>query len=279
MSQVFACTPSQEILKPARLRPTGFEVDRDAVLDEPVTPPSKLLLALEGYGLWEPLTWPLVLPGLLSRAPKGDGHSVVFLPGLLASDLTTLPMRAVFSALGYHTVGWGQGRNRGSGPGVIEGLRNQLRALNAASGRRVSLVGRSLGGLYAREMARLEPELVRCVITLGSPLYGDPSRNTNAWSIYEVLSGQTADGAMADRGDEPPPVPTTSIYSRDDGIVDWRASVEKSGLDCANVEVRGSHLGLAWRADALYAIADRLSQPDRHEPTRQEPQPLDQSLV
>ena len=113
------------------------------------------------------------------RAPKGDGHPVLALPGFLASDLSMAPMRRYLGALGYEAHAWRMGRNLGGLARMREALRARLSEIHAASGRKVSLVGWSLGGVYARDLALQAPDMVRSVITLGSPFANDV-RATNA---------------------------------------------------------------------------------------------------
>jgi len=198
---------------------------------------------------------------LLSRLPRGDGHPVLVFPGMGASDLTTLPLRRFLHRLGYVTQAWGQGFNFGPRPGVIERAGADLQSLADRHGRPVSLIGWSLGGIYARELAKRHPAASRCVVTLGTPFTGDP-KATNAWRIYEFLTGTKVDNAklMAGIG-EAPPLPTTSIYSRSDGIVSWRCSVNEPGPLVENIEVQSSHVGMGLNPLALYAVADRLAQP------------------
>jgi pimeloyl-ACP methyl ester carboxylesterase len=131
-------------------------------------------------------------------------------------------------------------------------------------GRKLSLVGWSLGGIYARQLAKRLPDKVRFVISLGSPFTGSP-KATNAWRVYEFASGQRVDdrdnhiaGALAD----PPPVPTTSIFSRSDGICAWQTCLNLERDEVENIEVYGSHCGLGHHPAAVYAIADRLAQPE-----------------
>ncbi len=144
----------------------------------------------------------------------------------------------------------------------MERAHNTLRELWAEQGRSVSVVGWSLGGLYARELAKHSPEMVRLVITLGSPFTGHP-RETNAWRLYELASGHRIDshdfhGPLR----TPPPVPTTSIWSPTDGVVSWQCSVEKRRELAENIVVDSSHIGLGAHPATLYAIADRLAQPE-----------------
>jgi pimeloyl-ACP methyl ester carboxylesterase len=194
--------------------------------------PRALLLALEApRAALEASSLGPALPWLATSA-RGDGHPVLVLPGFLASDVSTRVLRSFLGARGWTPHGWGLGRNRGVHVAPRDALLARLEAL--AAGGRVSLVGWSLGGVFARELARRAPGLVRGVITLGSP-FGDR---------------------------EPPPVPTTAIYSQSDGIVNWRDCVEAAGPRTENIAVVASHCGLGVHPLALLAIADRLAQPD-----------------
>ena len=217
-------------------------------------------MLLEGRAPWEFAALLAATPWL-RRLPRGDGHPVLVFPGLGASDFTTAPLRRVLDHLGYATQPWGQGFNFGPRKGVLKRCNDDVRALFERHARPVSLIGWSLGGLYAREMAKELPEHTRSVITLGTPFTGHP-RSTNAWRFYEMVSGQTAhDPAMMEQLRRAPPVPTTSIYSRSDGIVAWRCSVNDPGPQVENIELHASHVGMGMNPLALYAVADRLAQP------------------
>ncbi|MEO7007974.1 MAG: alpha/beta fold hydrolase [Caldimonas sp.] len=225
--------------------------------------PNALLMMLEGRAPFEYAALLAATPWL-RRVERGDGHAVLVFPGMGANDLTTLPLRRFLGGLGYDVHAWGQGFNFGPRQGVLKRCAEQVRALADRHGQPVTLVGWSLGGLYAREMAKELPALVRCVVTLGTPFTGHP-RATNAWRIYELLSGQSAhDPEMSARLRVTPPVPTTSIWSRTDGIVSWRCSLETPGPLAENIEVHASHVGMGMNPLALYALADRLAQPPGH---------------
>ena len=227
---------------------------------DPERPPSPLLVMLEGRVPLEGLAFLASLPWLRSL-PRGDGHAVLVFPGMGTNDLTTIPLRRVLARLGYRTGAWGQGLNFGPRKGVLRRCADSVRALADRHGGPVSLVGWSLGGLYAREVAKELPDLTRCVVTLGTPFAGHP-KATNAWRIYQILSGQSVhDPALQARLRTAPPVPTTSIYSRTDGVVSWRCSLNEPGPIAENIEVHGSHLGLGINPLVLYALADRLAQP------------------
>ena len=226
-------------------------------------PPGLGLLLAEARGLFE-LNASLLLSPLLMRAPKGDGHPVLALPGFLASDLSMAPMRRYLSELGYEAHAWRMGRNLGGLGRMRDSLRARLAEIHAASGRKVSVVGWSLGGVYARDLALWAPDMVRYVITLGSPFANDV-RATNATRLYEALSGERvedlAEAREAIAGDLP--VPTSSIYSRADGVVNWRTCLLRPSDRAENIEVHlASHIGLGVNPAALWAVADRLAQPE-----------------
>jgi pimeloyl-ACP methyl ester carboxylesterase len=225
-------------------------------------PPNLGLLLAEARSLLE-LNASVLLSPLLARAPRGDGHPVLVLPGLLASDLSTALLRRYLSGLGYQCHAWGLGRNTGGVTRMRALLRQRLAAISHESGRKVSLVGWSLGGVYARDLALHMPEMVRCVVTMGSPFAGDITA-TNARRIYEVLSGETLENVNVEdlrhlAGDLP--VPATSIFSRTDGIVNWRTCLLRPSDRAENIEVHlASHIGLGVNAAVLWAVADRLAQ-------------------
>jgi len=227
--------------------------------DDP-RPPNALLMLLEGRAPLEFLSLFAALPWL-ARLPRGDGHPVLVFPGMAASDITTAPLRRFLRGLGYVTQAWGQGLNFGPRPGVLERSADDVRALADKHGQPVSLIGWSLGGIYARELAKLHPAETRCVVTLGTPFTGHP-KATNAWRVYELLSrSKVGDAELMAEIRKPPPVPTTSIYSRSDGIVSWRCSLNDAGPLVENIEVPASHVGMGTNPLALYAVADRLAQP------------------
>ncbi len=226
-----------------------------------VRAPSLLLMAMEWRASFEFGATLASLPWL-ARAAAGDGHSVLVFPGLIAGDITTATLRAYLRNRGYQVHGWQQGVNLGPRPGVIEASERRVLELAEHSGRRVSLIGWSLGGIYAREIAKEIPHAVRCVITLGTPFTGHP-RATNAWRVYAMAAGHNPhEHPRRPSLRTPPPRPTTSIYSRTDGVVAWQCSLNPARRHTENIEVVASHLGLGMNPAAMYAIADRLAQPE-----------------
>ena len=226
-----------------------------------IAPPSRRLQLLELRAFGELAAGVAALPWL-RLAPRGDGHPVLVLPGLVASDRSTQLLRDFLARRGYEVHGWGLGRNYGPRAGVEEAMLAAIDRLQQSSGRKVSLVGQSLGGAYARLLAARRPDAVRSVITLGSPVAGHP-RSSNAWRVYEFTSGKSSvDPQRWEQITRTPQVPTTSIYSRSDGVMAWQSSVESEGPRTESIEVVSSHIGMAVHPAVLYLVAERLAQPE-----------------
>jgi len=226
-------------------------------------PPGLGLLLAEARGIFE-FNASLLLSPILLRAPRGDGHPVLALPGFLAGDLSMAPMRRYLRELGHDTYAWQMGRNTRGVSRTRAALRDRLAAIHSVTTRKVSIVGWSLGGIFARDLALQAPEMVRSVITLGTPFANDV-RATNATWLYEAMSGEAVEDnpelRTAIAGDLP--VPATSIYSRTDGIVNWRTCLSRASDTSENIEVHlASHIGLGVNPAALWAVADRLAQPE-----------------
>ena len=200
--------------------------------------------------------------GWLARPPAGDPHGVMVLPGFLGSDSYTRPLRRHLRRIGHEVVGWDQGTNLGPVGLAIGELIGVVEQLAESTGGRISLIGHSLGGIYARELARRFPERVRQVITLGTPFGKGRGQATRAGRLYRSINSNRAASPGESGLAEAPPVPTTSVYSRTDGIVNWRVAVQQEGhARCENIEVLGSHCGMALNASVWYLLADRLSLP------------------
>ncbi|WKB52479.1 esterase/lipase family protein [Eleftheria terrae] len=198
--------------------------------------------------------------------PAGDGHPVILFPGLAADRAALAPLCDFCGKLGYEAHDWGRGVNTGPQGDLedwLEQLCEDVQVHTRRVGRRASLVGWSLGGIYAREVAKKVPEAVRQVITLGAPFGG--GEHAHAGWLTHLLSGQSRSVAelLGERLRTAPPVPTTSIYSRTDGVVAWQSCVEADGPRCESIEVSdASHIGLVWNARVWQVVADRLSQPE-----------------
>ncbi len=205
---------------------------------------------------------------LLRAMGRGDRHPVLVLPGFTATDRSTAALRQTLRGQGYWVHGWGQGRNIGPTQEIIEGLVTRLHLLTERHEAKVSLVGWSLGGIFARAMAREFPDLVRQVITLGSPYRMRDGRDTPVGRIYERYRSQHMAGAQ-DRADMPAEedmaplaMPSTSIYSRTDGVVHWSYCIDQDGPRRENIEVRGTHVGFGLNPAVIYAVSDRLTLAD-----------------
>lgn len=229
--------------------------------DKTVKSPPFALLATEGRGL---LDIPALLAAApyLAAAPRGQPHPVMVLPGLGADDRSTIAIRGFLESLGYQVHGWGRGRNVRQPEADLSAVATQVIQFHRNSGLKVSLVGWSRGGIIAREVARHIPAAVRMVITLGSPFAAPGASNVRA--IWKLLTGQKYEPPTPERVSRlahPIPVPSTSIYTRADGVVAWRACLEEEGGERENIEVNTTHIGLGFHAPALWVIADRLAQP------------------
>jgi hypothetical protein len=223
--------------------------------------PSLSLLAAEpGRALLDYLSWHLPGPPLA----VGDGHPVIVYPGLGAGAWSTGRLREALNGAGFDARDWGFGQNtgpKGSIPDWLAKLSAAVEAVRAERGREVSLVGWSLGGIYAREIGRAAPALVRQVITLGSPFAAGPDATHAAW-LYRMLNKAEAPPSdYASRFTQTLPVPSTSIFSKSDGVVPWQGCIQPDGRRAENIEVSGvSHLGMGTNRKVLEIVADRLAQ-------------------
>jgi pimeloyl-ACP methyl ester carboxylesterase len=196
----------------------------------------------------------------LTLAPRGRGETVLVLPGLGASDTSTGALRWFLATVGYRAIGWELGRNRGPSRPTLDGLDQRLRDVAANAGSPVHVVGWSIGGIYARWLAATYPGSVASVITLGTP-HGLQRRFAPADA--DDGTGSPLSALLRFGRREPPAsIPVTSIYSRSDGVVPWRASLVEPGERRENIEVLGSHFGYGFNPAVMWAIADRLAQRD-----------------
>jgi pimeloyl-ACP methyl ester carboxylesterase len=196
----------------------------------------------------------------------GDGHPVVVYPGLGGGALATSHLRSFLRHSGYTVHDWEGGVNTGP-EGILDdwlgSLDDRVRELHRSHARKVSLIGWSLGGVYAREIAKRCPQSVRQVITLGTP-FASLGGGNHAGTVFKLLNKDKAHlpPELEARLRERPPVPTTSVYSKTDGIVSWRGCIEKKTEFSESVEVSASHLGMVTHPQVLRVIVDRLSQPE-----------------
>lgn len=202
---------------------------------------------------------------LLNTLPKGDGHPVYVLPGFMADSQSTAMLRRWLERMGYAVISWGLGRNLGPRGDLHHRMVDSVARIADDYGAPVSLIGQSLGGVFAREIAKARPDNVRDVITLGAP-FGQTSSNGTSPAVmrlFELASGQSAGDLRAEMGDlpGPPPVPCTSIFSKTDGIANWKTCIEQDSETTENIEVFGSHCGMGFNPAIYYIVADRLAQP------------------
>ena len=227
-------------------------------------PPSTLLALTDGPRAFVDGACLSLAAPLLHKLPRTrKAHSVMVIPGFLGDDRGNGPLIRFLRDLGYTAAGWGQGRNLGPGSFTEDSLAGAMEPLLEAGNGKVSLVGHSLGGIYSREIARMQPELIHQVITLGSPFGKGHQQASHASRLYRSLNPQ-ADVRDNDDGlNTPPPVPTTAIFTKGDGVVNWRTSLQW-GKDhhVQNIRVAGSHIGLNINAVVWFWIAKKLAEVD-----------------
>ena len=195
--------------------------------------------------------------------PNADRHDVLVIPGFLADDWSTAALRRHLDRLGYRTHGWEVGTNLGARDYIVEAMVERFDELIEKSDGKISIIGHSLGGLFARELARMRPDDVRQVISMGSPIR-DRGKSNHVWRAYELVSGHATDTPLFGGPSKrrlPPGPPSTAIYTKTDGVVSWRVCLETDHPSTQNIEVYGSHCGLPCNPMVLTVIADRLSRP------------------
>ena len=223
--------------------------------------PSRLATLLE---VRAPFDWASLVfrAPQLASAPRGDGRPVMLLPGYRADEGSLRPLSRYLEYLGYETHDWGLGRNRGDVENDV--VRVALRCsqiCEARDGQPVTLIGWSLGGVVARETARLHEREIREVITMGTPIVGGPKYTTVAARFAEIadLDLDKFEEEVHQRNLLGIRQPVTSIYSKSDGVVDWRASVDTYNPQALNLEVRSTHFGMGGNASIWLLIAEILA--------------------
>lgn len=214
--------------------------------------------------------------------PAGDGHPVIIFPGLATDSSAIAPLRDYCESLGYSMLDWGRGLNTGPQGDMdrwLQELADHTAELLEAHQDTATLIGWSLGGLYAREVAKLLAPQVRQVITIGTPFNAEADHTNVGW-LFRLLSGTSVaiDPALSRRLRMPPPLPTTSIYSRSDGVVAWETCRHaRPARRVQDIEINGSHIGMGWNPEVLQIVGDRLAQhPARWQPYAAQP-PADRS--
>ena len=229
--------------------------------------PSSLGSLLEVRALAEAVSCFATTPLLKTLAPKGDGHPVLTLPAFLSDDGFMSPMRRFLTSLGYETNGWNRGWNTNLDEVKFRELANRVERIADRSGQKLSLIGHSLGGIYARLLAHEVPDAIRQVIYLGSPFNIDDEASTGLLirRLYETVNPPDMRGReLIERcvNHSATPMPSTAIYSEGDGVVPWRFCLDEEDDTTENLRVPGSHTGMPFNLLILYAIADRLAQPE-----------------
>lgn len=224
------------------------------------SPPTRTTLGELGAGL-DAVRLVGALPRL-AAVPRGDGHLVVDIPGWRAPELTGAPLRAYLRRLGYDARGWGFGTNTGDVRRDVDRVADLLLELVEGSGAPASLVGWSLGGVIAREVARRHPDAVRRVITYGTPVTGGAAFTSIARAYGRGDASRTDVDEVTRRLDAASPiaVPLTVMFSKRDGIVAWQACIDRASPAAEHVEVFSTHLGMGVDPDVWSVVGARLAQ-------------------
>ena len=226
-----------------------------------ITRPSILLYAAEGFRAIGERMYLKQFKENFTPEKLGDGHPVLVIPGFMSSGNSTAALRLFLDQAGYQTYDWGLGRNYGHLES-LDYLQERLKEIYREQQQKVTLIGWSLGGVFARHLVHQQPDLVRQLITLGSPFANLTAPNNATW-LYNLIHRNapvsSIDQAWLDRLPEPVPVPSTAIYSKKDGIVPWQSCLEPEEDEITeNIEIRGSHIGLGYNAVVFKVIYDRL---------------------
>jgi pimeloyl-ACP methyl ester carboxylesterase len=205
---------------------------------------------------------------LRSSVPQGDGAPVLVIPGLTFDDSRTEALRSFLDEIGYHAYGWGNGVNLGYDAKVAAHTGQRLDDIAHQHGRKVNVIGHSLGGIFARELAKNHPSQAERVITLGSPFGGLPHPNSSVPGLRMVFGWinpvlddlskniETVHARMM----TPPSVPTSSVFTPIDGIVNALTCLNPKGRRTENIEIHSSHIGLVANPKSIVVMADRLAQ-------------------
>jgi pimeloyl-ACP methyl ester carboxylesterase len=227
---------------------------------EPDGPPGRLIRVAELTTPWELLRLIASTPSLRRIPREGDGAPVVDIPGWRSPEASTAPLRSFLRWLGYDAQPWGFGTNHGDPEKDAERLTPLVVERAEKAGRPVALIGWSLGGVIAREVARARPDAVGRIITYGTPVIGGPTHTIGASSFHPDESARITALIEETESSNPISVPVTAIYTKRDGIVDWRACIDRTSLDVEHVEVASTHLGLGIDADVWRVVAERLAE-------------------
>lgn len=230
-------------------------------IEQEIKRPSAYNFIAEHFRVWKDLRKGFVFRKSYEINTKGDGHPVLVIPGFMGSPLSTGLLRKFIRQLGYAAYDWDLGRNFGD-ISQLNIIQKKIEDLQIKHNTPVSVIGWSLGGVYARQLAKENPERIRQVITLGSPFAGINKPNNAAWLFKLINKKKTiakADEKWVQDVPAPAPVPTTAIYSKNDGIVPWQTCIEQKPDELhQNIEVKGSHLGMGYNPSIWVVVEDRL---------------------
>ena len=234
----------------------GKVFDAPPVAPPPVAPPQRSGLAGELGIVREPWRAMWRLPHL-ARPPRGDGRLTIVIPGWLAPERSMAPIRSYLARAGHDARHWGLGTIRND----VEDARDRFieRLDELVDDRPAFLVGWSLGGVIARETARSRPDLVERVVTLGTPAVGGPTYTAGAGRLGADECRRIEQLQQALDADQPIDRPITAIFTRNDGVVDWRACIDRASIDVRHVEVRSTHVGLGIDPDVWQITAESLA--------------------
>jgi len=245
-------------------------------MSEKLQPPSASHVFREARGLIELPRLLLRFPSL-ARQPRGHGEPVLILPGYGAGDGSTVILKGYLRMLRYRARGWGLGKNNGAVDILLPRLLRRLGNFSRRSKEKVTVIGWSLGGYLARELARERPDLIRLVITLGTPVVGGPKYTVVAESYRKRGIDIEAIAAEVERRDRIADleIPVVAIYSRSDSVVTWEACIDRRTLNIEHVEVKSTHVGFGFSPEVYKIIAQRLARQDdqiaapaKHQPRR-----------
>ena len=228
--------------------------------NDEIVPPPRWHTLLEGRVGAEASLLMMQLPMLRMTLPRGSGP-VMVLPGFMADDTSTWLLRRFLSSLGYAAKPWSMGLNRGPMMKYLGPLIEHLESWSSETGELPSLVGWSRGGTLSREIARERPDLIRCVVTMGSPVRGGVhGTSIGNWVTAQTgLTSEQIQHLLRDRQQKPITTPVTAIYSKTDGVVSWQACVDELNPQVEHRVVEGSHMGLGFNSEVYRIVARTLA--------------------
>ncbi|MFT5914400.1 MAG: pimeloyl-ACP methyl ester carboxylesterase [Flammeovirgaceae bacterium] len=227
-----------------------------------INSPSKIWLFTEGGRAMFDWGLSIFSKPIWKDLPNGNGEPVLVLPGFMASDISTKYLRNFLKKKNYTPYSWGLGRNKGDFTNTSPTIFSNLDKITSHHNQKIHLIGWSLGGVFAREIAKEKPDLVKSVITMGSP-FANINQKTNASWLFDFVSKRVKTNEEYSKMDtihEPPTMPSTAIFSKSDGIVNWKGCLEPEMPHTENVQVHAAHMSLGVHPASLVCIADRLAQ-------------------